>query len=63
MIADRRSRLTVTPSGALLDEGVMRWFLGTLDRRSQPPQIERKSATDPFCVAVEAESRKRERAA
>lgn len=59
MTADRRSRLTVRPNGALLDEGTMRWWMGEMDRRAKRPTVARLSASDPMCVAVEADSRKR----
>lgn len=59
MTPDRRSRLTVRPNGALWDEQTFRAFIGVWDRRAKRPTVARLSASDPMCVAVEADSRKR----
>lgn len=55
-----RRRLEVRPDGRLWDPSVMASFLNDMDRRNPRPRpMERLSKTDPFCMAVEAESRGR----
>lgn len=59
MTADRRHSIERRPDGSLWDHAVMRWFEGVLDARAKRPTVARLSASDPMCVAVEADSRKR----
>lgn len=58
MTADRRRHgIETLPDGRLIDNDVMRWYLGQLDARAKRPTVARLSASDPMCVAVEATSR------
>lgn len=55
---DRRQRdIRELPNGAVCDFDTLRWYLDGVDRRAQPPVIERLSIRDPFCIAVEQQSR------
>lgn len=58
---DRRADITIRPNGSLWREQTFRDYIGALDRREPRVRVERLSATDPFCVAAEADSRKRRR--